>query len=157
MKVYVECFHDMALVKALGISKDNSRHAGSKGNILNCLRKENIAVLGLIDADPSSARPPELLNYNRIKSEFNLNLYQNKNEKTKTIIEINPRLEEWLVERAKKNNFNLSGYGLPESAGELHRNPRYDKKPKFHMFLVDLLKNDEGMKKMKEWLSFKND
>lgn len=89
-----------------------------------------------------------------MKSEFNLNLYQNKNEKNKMIIEINPRLEEWLVERAQKNNFNLSEYGLPESAGGLHRNPRCDKKPKFHVFLAELLKNDRGMKKMKEWLHY---
>jgi hypothetical protein len=68
-------------------------------------------------------------------------------------IQVNPRLEEWLVERAAACKLTLSQYGLPQTARDMHKVVRCDLKPGFQRFLDDLLKADNGMKTLRTWLS----
>jgi len=153
MIVLVECYSDTALIRALGVQRQNLRHEFCKGNVMNGLRKATSDATGLIDADPDNQNPPaELSNYRQTENAHGLRLLIHAQQPRKKVIEVSPRLEEWLVERAGACDLGLAQYGLPQTAREMKRIPRYDKKPGFERFLADLLKKDDGMKAMKRWL-----
>lgn len=153
MIVLVECYNDTALVRALGVQRRNVRHEFSKGNVLNGLRKVASHAAGLIDADPNSENhPAELSNYRQTENVLGLRLLIHTRESQKKVVEVNPRLEEWLVARAIACNLNLAQqYQLPQTARDIHRIARCDQKPGFQRFLQDLLKVDKGMKTLKSW------
>jgi hypothetical protein len=153
MIVLVECYSDTALIRALGVQRRNRLHEFCKGNVMNGLRKATSDATGLIDADPNSSPPAELANYRQIENANGLRLLVHTQEPRKRVIEVGPRLEEWLVERAGTCTLDLAQYGLPQTACEMKRIPRYDTKPGFQRFLQDLLTADEGMKSLKRWLS----
>jgi hypothetical protein len=153
MIVLVECYSDTALVRALGVQRRNLLHEFCKGNVMNGLRKAASDAVGVIDADPDSQNPPaELLNYREAENGHGLRLLVHAQEPRKKVIEVSPRLEEWLVGRADVCKIDLAQYGLPQTAREIKRIPRYDKKPGFQRFLQDLLGADAGMKTLKTWL-----
>jgi hypothetical protein len=151
--VLVECYSDTALIRALGVQRRNLLHEFCKGNVMNGLRKATSDAAGVIDADPNSQNPPaELSNYRETENVHGLRLLVHAQEPRKKVIEVGPRLEEWLVGRAGASHLDLAQYGLPQTAREMKRIPRYDKKPDFPRFLQDLLKADIGMKTLKTWL-----
>jgi hypothetical protein len=153
MIVLVECYSDTALIRALGVQRRNLLHEFCKGNVMNGLRKATSDAAGLIDADPNSQNPPaELANYRQTEDAYGLRLLVHTQEPRKKVIEVSPRLEEWLVGRANACKLDLAQYGLPQTASEMKRIPRYDKKSGFQRFLQDLLKADNGMKTLKTWL-----
>jgi hypothetical protein len=154
MIVLVECYSDTALIRALGVQRRSLRHEFCKGNVMNALRKEASDAAGLIDADPNTQNPPaELSNYRQTQTANGLRLLVHTREPQKRVVEVDPRLEDWLVARAAACGLDLAQYGLPRTARELKRIPRYDTKPGFQPFLQDLLRADNGMKTLKRWLS----
>ena len=153
MRVLVECYNDAALLRTLGVSPRDLFHEGCKGNVLNRLREAREEVVGLLDADPASGNTPaELRNYHETKNAHGLHFLVHAREVHKQVVEVSPRLEDWLVARARACNLNLMPYGLPLTAREIHRIARCDRKPGFQQFLRDLLAADEGMRTLKTWL-----
>jgi hypothetical protein len=154
MIVLVECYHDLALVRSLGVQRRHLLHEGSKGNVMNRLREVTLEAAGLIDADPNAGcRPAELSNYHEEEAAQGLRLLVHAREPQKKVVEINPRLEEWLVAHADACGVSLARYSLPQTARAMHRIARCDRMPGFQPFLEALLRADEGMRKLKAWLS----
>jgi len=52
MKIMVECYHDTALVRSLGVPVRSLGHEHGKGNVLLALAKWNGDAIGIVDADP---------------------------------------------------------------------------------------------------------
>jgi len=149
----VECYHDAALAKVLGVTGRDLRHESGKGNVVKRLSKAPGDAVGLLDADPGKGgRPRELANYREKSQAGGLRLLVHRDDPSKRVIEVNPRLEEWLVARADCCGVSLSGHRLPATARALHRNPRCDRKPGVQSFLRQLLAADEVMRTLKEWL-----
>ena len=153
MKVFVECFHDKAVVRSVAVKRQDMRHEHSIGNVMNRLRRMSGEVIGLIDEDPGSGgRPVELQNYEVRQESHQLRLLCHRTDPSKRVIVFCPRLEEWLIARAKVCGVKTGDYGLPDTGRALHHDPRYDLKPGFHLFLRDLLVKDAGLRQLKTWL-----
>ena len=153
MIVLVECFHDFALAKALGVRRQAIRHESGKGNVLNRLSKAQAEAVGLLDEDPHGGNPPaQLANYEEKDRTGGLRLLVHRQDPSKHVIEISPRLEEWLVARARTCNIDLATHRLPGTAREMHDNPRCDLKPGFQPFIQELLQIDAEMKTLRRWL-----
>lgn len=154
MKVVVECFHDAALVYALGIRGEQLRHGGGKGNVLRHLAKLDGNATGIVDADPGkqNSNPREMAKYEAREDACGLKLMEHRGDRRKRLVLIDPTLEEWLLARARACEMQLSDYGLPASAREMHKSPRRDRDSGFRRFLVELAGKDEGMKTFQRWL-----
>jgi hypothetical protein len=156
MKVLVECYHDTALVRALGITLRQIGHGQGKGDVLTRLAKPDGNAVGMIDKDPGkqNSNPRELAKYRREEiTAHGLERLLHHADRRKSLIVINPTLEEWLLSRAKEQRIQPHEYGLPEDARAMHKSPRYDLKPGFRRFLLDLAASDAGMRMLKKWLA----
>jgi hypothetical protein len=151
MKVLVECYPDAALLRALGVSKKQLRHERCKGEVVKRVRKFDCAT-GLIDEDPASAQPRDLDNYKQIQAVKGLRLLASRDDKNKRLIIVCPRLEEWLIARAKSSGILSQDYGLPSDPDKLHSIPRYEQKEGFRRFLAELKERDSGMHLLRRWI-----
>ena len=151
MKVFVECYPDAALLRALGVSKKQLRHERCKGEVVKRVHKFDCAT-GLVDEDPTSTQPRDLDNYKQIQTVEGLCLLTRRNDDNKRLVIICPRLEEWLVSRAKSSGIRPEDYGLPGDPDRLHSIPRYEQKPGFLRFLTELKERDKGMQLLQQWI-----
>ena len=151
MKVFVECYPDAALLRALGVSKKQLRHERCKGEVVKRVHKFDCAT-GLVDEDPTSTQPRDLDNYKQIQTVEGLCLLTRRNDDNKRLVIICPRLEEWLVSRAKSSGIRPEDYGLPADPNRLHSIPRYEQKPGFLRFLTELKERDKGMQLLQQWI-----
>jgi hypothetical protein len=151
MKFLVECYPDGALLRALGVSKKQLRHERCKGEVVKRVRKFDCAT-GLVDEDPTSAQPRDLDNYKQIQVGEGLFLLARRDDNNKRLIIICPRLEDWLISRAKSSGIRPEDYGLPGDPDRLHSIPRYEQKPGFLRFLTELKEQDKGMQLLRQWI-----
>lgn len=151
MRVLVECYPDTALLRALGVSKKQLRHERCKGEVVKRVLKFDCAT-GLIDEDPTSAQPRELNNYNQVQTSEGLHLFTRRDDKNKRLIIVCPRLEDWLITRAKSSGIRPGDYGLPNDPDRLHSVPRYEQKEGFLRFLAELMERDKGLHLLREWI-----
>ncbi len=151
MKAFVECFPDTALLRNLGVPKQQLRHERCKGEVVKRVSKSDSAI-GLVDEDPASSQPRELSNYKQIQAAEGLRLLVRKNDENKKFVLVCPRLEEWFIERAKISGILPENYGLPNNPDRLHSIGRYDKKEGFKRFLAELKEKDKGMKLLYKWV-----
>ncbi len=151
MKVLVECNADEAVVRALGVSKKQLRHEQCKGEVVKRVLKFDSAI-GLIDEDPSSAQPRDLNNYKEVNAAEGLRLLIRQDDKNKRLIIVCPKLEDWLIERAKSSRIRPEDYGLPTDPDRLHSIPRYEQREGFRRFLTELKEHDEGMHILRRWV-----
>lgn len=95
------------------------------------------SAIGIVDADPGKQNsvPGEMAKYREERAAHGLTLMKHFDDTDKALIVVSPTLEDWLLERATAADVRVSTYGLPETARAMHRNPRYDLKPKFRRFL----------------------
>ncbi|MDP2989121.1 MAG: hypothetical protein Q8O57_00960 [Kiritimatiellota bacterium] len=154
MKVLVECYHDTALVRSLGVTRQQIGHEHGKGNVLRQLSRWDGVAVGIVDADPGKqdSNPGEMTKYRERQGAHDLRLMEHHDDQRKRLVVIDPTLEDWLLSRAGVCRLRLREYGLPESAHAMHKPPRLDHKPGFHRFLADLAAADDGMKTLKKWL-----
>jgi hypothetical protein len=151
--ILVECNPDEYLVSNLGFSKKKIKHEGGKGKVVGKLTKMKRAI-GIIDEDPDSTQPGELSNYIDREVCGNLKLLQNRDDGDKLIIQISPKLEGWILLRAKYNEISPKDFNLPEDPEKLHSITRIERKDNFQRFLKKLLdSNDDELNKMREWLT----
>ncbi len=151
--IVVECNADQLLIESMGFQKKMIDHAGSKGNVVNRVKKLPKAV-GIIDEDPRSEQPSELRNYKTSKESEEsgtIKFLENKNDKAKCLIQISPDLEHWVLKRAKANNIKPKDFSLPDNPKDLHSLTGI-KKSKYPSFLLKLINTDIEIKKMQEWI-----
>lgn len=151
MTVLVECYPDATLLRALGVTKKQLRHERCKGEVVKRVRKFDCAI-GLIDEDPTSAQPRELDNYKQIQAREGLCLLARRDDKNKRLIIVFPRLEDWLIARAKSSGIRPEDYGLPSDPDRLHSIPRYEQKEGFRRFLDELKERDSGIHLLRQWI-----
>ena len=155
MKVFVECYNDSALVLSLGIPIRQLGHEFNKVNVLRRLSQFEGDAVGVIDADTGklhSGYPAEMAKYLEREKGYRLTRMVHGRNDRKSVVIIDPTLEEWLYARANDCKLQLTRYGLPPSASAMHKMPRYDRKPDFSCFLADLRDTDNGMKMLGKWL-----
>lgn len=136
--IYVECKPDRLVVRILaGIPKKRVRHAGNKSQVLKMLERTRMA-LGIVDEDPHSHQPPQILQSKDISTEevkkasLRTLLYQDN-----VILVIRPRLEEWILALAKELGVDPAKHRLPEDPDELHEVINYNL-DKFERLLLDI-------------------
>ena len=78
MKVFVECFPDTALLRNLGVPSKQLCHESCKSEVVKRVLKSDSAT-GLIDEDPTSIQPRDLINYKQIQNAEGLRLLVRKN------------------------------------------------------------------------------
>jgi len=152
VRVFVECYADVALVRTLGVQRDRIRHERSKGNVVKCVQGSEEGV-GVIDEDPSSAQPRALASYELIDQADGLKFLACGANRRKRIIVIQPRLEDWILRRASMLGLRPSDYGLPGDPHKLHSVPRYDSAGGYGRLLRDLVEKDVGMNRLAKWLA----
>ncbi|HRI62228.1 MAG TPA: hypothetical protein PK228_20950 [Saprospiraceae bacterium] len=135
-RVFVEGKPDLALVKALGVSRQEASMAGNKGKVCHIARKNPPAV-GLVDEDPDEELPGYLRDLKKEDLGQNLLLYRDAKNGNK-IIALCPRLEEWLLKVCKQDGVKLGDFFLPDKPVELHKEwPRH--LPKLEKLVAHLL------------------
>jgi len=151
MKIAVECYPDEAVLHALGVPRKQLLHEARKGEVFNWL-KRNAGALGMVDEDPDSAQPQDLSNYQQAETAEGLCLLIRRGSSGQRLIVVRPRLEDWLIARARVSGVDPGSYHLPGTARELHAVPRYDRKDGFSRFLTDLSRLDKGMGLLRQWV-----
>ncbi len=151
MKIAVECYPDEAVLCALGVPRKQLLHEARKGEVLNWLKKTP-GGLGMADEDPASAQPRDLISYQQVQTGEGLLLLTRQGSGGQRLIMVRPRLEEWLIQRAKMSGVDPEVYHLPTSAKMLHDMPRYEKKDGFGRFLAELSQLDKGMSLLRQWI-----
>ncbi|MGH7496446.1 MAG: hypothetical protein ACREOO_29195 [bacterium] len=147
--IYLECNPDKALVSALGIPKNKTIHAYSKGNVCNRLTKCRDSH-GLIDEDPESSQPSFLRNLeNRLRQDDVVLLYHRASNNY--LIVLCPRLEEWILEAAKEAAVDPNKHGLSNEADQLHETicTRIDN---FRRLVDDIKAKSQRMKTLSRFL-----
>lgn len=152
MRILVECNADESVLRALGLSKKQIRHERCKGEVINRLRKLPGAI-GVVDEDPASAQPRDLNNYQEeVQTTEGLRLLTRQGKGAQRLILVCPKLEDWLIHRARSIGIEPENYGLPADPNRLHSIPRYEQKEGFRHFLAELKERDSGMHLLRRWI-----
>ena len=151
MKIAVECYPDEAVLCALGVPRKQLVHEARKGEVFNWLKKTP-GGLGVVDEDPDSAQPRDLISYQQVQVSQGLLLLARQGRSGQRLVVVRPRLEDWLIQRAKVCGIDPRQYQLPGSARELHGIPRYEQKDGFQRFLDELNGHDKGMSLLRQWI-----
>lgn len=147
--IATECFPDTFLLKELHVGRKEIRHVGTKGKVVNFTR-DNPGSLGIIDQDPDSAQPRELMAFHQVDAFGDLSLIQKENGSE--IIIISPRLEEWFFKRARMNHLKPDDFDLPKEPDRLHSIIHYEKKRGFQQLLQTLIDTDPEMAELRVWI-----
>jgi len=151
MKVFVECYPDEALLRAIGVPRKQLRHERCKGEVVKKVLKLDCAT-GIVDEDPASAQPRDLSSYEEVEVAEGLRLLVRRGSSERRLIVVCPRLEEWLIERAHLSDVKPKDYNLPDDASRLHSIARYDRKDGFQQFLAELIDRDKGVRLLRRWV-----
>lgn len=149
-KIFVECFADEALIKAMDVPKRFIEHAKSKGNVCNKLRK-NFSCVGLIDEDPQSNQPRYLDGLKSVKEREGLKIKKDLSNDNLLII-FSPRLEDWIKMASKSDGIDLSEFGLSDDPDKLHREINLHIN-KFERFLISFKEKSRRFKTLKDLIT----
>ncbi|TSC78430.1 MAG: hypothetical protein G01um101433_237 [Parcubacteria group bacterium Gr01-1014_33] len=116
--ICVECDPDEALVVALGFLPSNIRHEYGKGKVCNTLKRKS-GWVAMLDEDPASAQPSYLRGLAEQEYNQGMRLFEDTTRKNRVVL-LCPRLEEWLIETARKDSLDLEKFGLSMNARSLH-------------------------------------
>lgn len=141
--IYLECYTDEALVKALGIHKKEIYHSFGKSNVCKRLEKSRNSK-GLVDEDPGRTQPPYIGKMIIKSNEDDIKLLYD-NDTNNNLIVLNPKLEEWILKSAKEVGVNMEDYSLPEDADELHKVIATKNPPKEFVHLIEDIKKRSKM------------
>jgi hypothetical protein len=150
----VECDPDVALVSLLtSVPKRRIMHHQGKNELLRKMLKQNDSV-GLIDKDPSSIQPTVYLQRFQVMSYSDNDEIEvlHHNQGHNRLIVLYPRLEEWIIESARRVKVSLKGYNLPANGSELHEIISF-KINRFEELLDDLKQSSDRVKTLKRRLT----
>ncbi len=151
MKVLVECDADEAVLRALGLPRKQLLHFGGKYELVKKLKKRPHDV-GMVDEDPGKVQPQDMSSYRQTDSAEGLHLLTRQGSGGQRLVMICPKLEDWLIARAKSSGIRPEDYGLPSDPDKLHSIPRYEQKEGFCRFLAELKERDSGMHLLRRWI-----
>lgn len=150
--IFFECNADETLLKFLldDFPKDIFDHKHGKGNVLKWIFEIEDCV-GLVDRDADSFQYRKY--YEKLETLENSNHYRytlfhvpNGNK----VLELDPKLEEWILRISKLENANLERYGLSQDINrfkeQVNLNPQKLEK------LLKALEDSEHILKLKEIL-----
>ena len=118
----VECEADVSLVSSVAaVPRRRITHHDGKFELLRKLLRERDSV-GMIDQDPLSLQPTHYLQHFQ-----NVNFSANDGIEVlhhgaghNRLVILHPRLEEWVIESARRVNIGLGSYNLATHGNELH-------------------------------------
>ncbi|MHC4192135.1 MAG: hypothetical protein ACYTBX_18420 [Planctomycetota bacterium] len=151
MKVLVECDADEVVLRALGLPRKQLLHFGGKYELLKKL-KNRANDVGMVDEDPGKLQPKDMSSYRQTDSAEGLHLLTRRGKGGQRLVVICPKLEDWLIARAKSSGIRLQDYGLPSDPDRLHSIPRYEQKEGFRRFLAELIEQDKGLHLLRRWI-----
>ena len=151
MKVLVECNADEVVLLALGLPRKQLLHFGGKYELVKKL-KDRAHDVGMVDEDPGKLQPQDIGSYRQTDSAEGLHLLTRQGSGGQRLIMICPKLEDWLIARAKSSGIRPEDYGLPSDPDRLHSIPRYEQKQGFSRFLTELKERDRGMRLLRQWI-----
>ncbi|MFH1716205.1 MAG: hypothetical protein ABIF19_02545 [Planctomycetota bacterium] len=152
MKVLVECSADEVVLRSMGVPKKQLFHFGGKDKLITRLRDMPGAV-GMVDEDPASTQHRDLkASYRKADSAEGLHLLTRQGSGGQRLVIVCPKLEDWLMERAKSSGIRPEDYGLPSDPDRLHSIPRYEQRQNFLHFLTELKDRDRGMHLLRQWI-----
>ena len=149
--IVVEGYSDKALVADMGFPRKQIKIGRDKGRVLESGRNGQAAI-GIIDEDPDSGQPSDLKKYIKKDSRHTIKLLVWKDDDSKRLIQISPRLEDWLYSRALQNQISPRSFGLPKYPEDLHKILHVDEKENFHSFLNELIEADDEINTLKKWI-----
>lgn len=119
--ILVECDPDFAFVRSLGYSKRRILHCYGKGSIARKLKKTR-DYFCLIDEDPGKSQPSYFMGL-PVDTECSIVRIRvlRDDDKDHTIVVLCPRLEECVLETARRAGINAAKFGLPNEASELKK------------------------------------
>jgi len=158
--ILVECKPDRVLIKKLfpSISLKSIRCKNGKSEVIKQICKTHhqelskfTKVLGMVDKDPKKTKIRLFDEYNLIEdyNKYDISFYKHPNNRL--LIELNPRLEEWILATAKSENVDVRNFDFTDDANEFHDivNSNLENYEK----LVDRLLENKRMQKLKEIIS----
>jgi len=147
----VECSADEIVLRNLGVPKKQLLHFGGKYELVKKL-KERTNDVGMVDEDPGKLQPQDMSSYRRTDSAEGLYLLTRQGRGGQRLVVVCPKLEDWLIDRAKSSGVRPEDFGLPNDPDRLHGIPRYEQKEGFCRFLAELIKRDKGMFLLRRWV-----
>ncbi|UCF17262.1 MAG: hypothetical protein JSW59_07330 [Phycisphaerales bacterium] len=151
MKILVECYPDAAILRVLGVPRRQLSHQRCKGEVVKRVLRV-VCSTGLIDEDPGSGQPRHLNNYKQVQADEGLRLLAHRDDRSRRLIVVCPKLEDWLIGRARSSGIQPEDYGLPGDPDRLHAIPRYERKEGFRRFLAELKERDSGIRLLRRWI-----
>ncbi len=158
--IFVECNPDKFLVRQLIRGKQQQkkkriRHGGGKSGVLDILEEGKGRIVGIVDEDPNrSMNPPKKRkDYVREAAKGSIKLLRKRDDSSKSLIELSPDLEGWLISRAKENGISLKKYGLPDDPKAMHDIPHIERDPDFQKFIKGLIRtSDDEVNALRTWI-----
>ena len=98
------------------------------------------------------AQPKDMSSYRMTDSAEGLHLLTRQGSGGQRLVIICPKLEDWLIARARSSGIRPEDYGLPNDPDRLHSIPRYEQKQNFIRFLTELKERDRGMHLLRQWI-----
>ena len=152
--IIVECHNDQALLYRMSFTPDQVRHAHNKSGVLTLLGKQKYQAVCVVDKYPPTEEHPSVKQqYDEKTVKGGIRLLTRKDGGKKSVIEISPRLEDWLYSIAKRNRISPEEFKLPADPEKLHvmsLRPRRNRH-NFQRFLDAIKKTDEVIM-LKNWL-----
>jgi hypothetical protein len=106
----------------------------------------------MVDEDPGKVQPKDMGNYRQTDSAEGLHLLIRQGRGGQRLVVICPKLEDWLIARAKSSGIQLEDYGLPSDPDCLHSIPQYEQKPGLLRFLTELKERDRGLHLLRQYI-----
>ena len=151
--IIVECDPDEFVVKSIvpEVPKRWIKHGGNKSEVLKKVRKRQDAI-GIVDEDPDGTQPREMKRYIKKDARDTIELLRRK-EEARTLIQLSPNIEGWLILRAKQNKISLQNYNLPDDWKKMHDIRCIEEKPDFQRFVKELVEIGDGeVDTLRRWI-----
>ncbi len=116
-EIHLECLPDETLVKKLGIPRKRIIHHMGKSRVFSHLDRSSNNI-ALVDEDPGSAKTSYERSLKLIGDNFGVKQYVDRNGNH--IFELKVKLEDWILFVCNEESIDISLYGLPENANQLH-------------------------------------
>ena len=147
MPFLVECTPDYTLVEVLTYaSKSDIVHAGNKSEVIKALVRHYENSKGIVDEDPGSAQPRYLHEFTgeKVFENYSIKVLQYPSRNNYLII-LCPRLEDWVLQAARRSNVDVRSYGLPNDSSRLHKRINIQVN-RFERLLRDLMRRSGWLK-----------
>ena len=156
--IFIECNPDKFVVRQLIRGKQQRKgikHGGGKSGVLDILEKGKGSIVGIVDEDPNRTKHPPKKRKDYVKeiAKGSIKLLRKRNDSSKSLIELSPDLEGWLINRAKENGIGLEEYGLPDDPKKMHDIHRIEQSPDFQKFIKRLIRtSDDEVNALRTWI-----